>query len=251
MTGPGPSASPAPAHLPVLLDEVMEALEPVAGGTFIDGTFGSGGYSRALLERGAAQVIGIDRDPDALAAGAALTEAHPGRLSLVAGEFDALDLIAAEHANVPVDGVVLDIGVSSMQLDQAGRGFSFLREGPLDMRMSQSGPTAADLANRAREADLADILFHFGEERAARRIAKAIVVARADAPVSTTAALAGIVGGCLPRQRPGLGARAHDKAVRHHLRLSGGSGERAGPRTPGRAPASGHPHLPGAAHRGQ
>ncbi len=203
MSGRGPAQSTEPAHVPVLLDQVIRVLEPIAGGTFIDGTFGAGGYSRALLEHGAAQVIGIDRDPDALAAGAELATAHSGRLSLVEGEFAELDRIAAEHARAPVDGVVLDIGVSSMQLDRAGRGFSFLREGPLDMRMSQSGPSAADLANRAREADLADILFHFGEERAARRIARAIVVARADAPVATTGALAGLAAACLPPQRQG------------------------------------------------
>ncbi len=181
----------------------MAALEPIRGGTFIDGTFGAGGYSRALLARGAAQVIGVDRDPDALAAGTALAAANPGRLTLAEAEFAALDRVAAEHARAPVDGIVLDIGVSSMQLDEAGRGFSFLRDGPLDMRMSQSGPSAADLANRAQERDLADILFHFGEERAARRIARAIVVARAAEPVATTGSLAGIVEACLPRPRPG------------------------------------------------
>ncbi|HSF94947.1 MAG TPA: 16S rRNA (cytosine(1402)-N(4))-methyltransferase RsmH, partial [Thermohalobaculum sp.] len=203
MSGAGSSAPPAAPHIPVLLDEVMQALEPVAGGIFIDGTFGAGGYSKALLDRGAAQVIAIDRDPAALEAGRALAQASDGRLVLVEGVFADLDRIAQDHARGPVDGIVLDIGVSSMQLDEAGRGFSFLRDGPLDMRMAQSGPSAADLVNRASEGDLADILYHFGEERAARRIARAIVAARAEAPVTGTARLAEIVGHCLPRQKPG------------------------------------------------
>ena len=203
MGGAGTSAPPAAPHIPVLLDEVMQALEPVAGGIFIDGTFGAGGYSRALLDRGAAQVIAIDRDPQALAAGAALARDSGGRLVLVEGVFADLGRIAEVHAQGPVDGIVLDIGVSSMQIDEAGRGFSFLRDGPLDMRMGASGPSAADLVNRASEGDLADILYHFGEERAARRIARAIVAARAEAPLTSTGRLAEIVAGCLPRQKPG------------------------------------------------
>jgi 16S rRNA (cytosine1402-N4)-methyltransferase len=142
---------PAALHIPVLLEEVMEALAPIGGGVFIDGTFGAGGYSQALLERGAAQVIAIDRDPEALAAGADLAGASGGRLVLVSGVFAEMDQIAAVHAAGPVAGVVLDIGVSSMQIDQAGRGFSFMRDGPLDMRMAQDGPSASDLVNRAGE----------------------------------------------------------------------------------------------------
>ncbi len=199
----GESAPPAATHIPVLLDEVMEALAPIAGGIFIDGTFGAGGYTRALLERGAAQVIAIDRDRSALSAGAMLAEASGGRLVLVDGVFAQLDRIAEAHAAGPVTGVVLDIGVSSMQLDQAGRGFSILRDGPLDMRMAQTGPSAGDLVNRADERDLADIIYHFGEDRAARRIARTIVAARAGEPITRTGQLAGIVSGCLPRQRPG------------------------------------------------
>jgi 16S rRNA (cytosine1402-N4)-methyltransferase len=156
-----------------------------------------------LLERGAAQVIAIDRDPEALSAGAALVAASGGRLVLVDGVFAELDRIATAHAAGPVTGVVLDIGVSSMQLDQAGRGFSFLRDGPLDMRMAQTGPSACDLVNRADERGLADIIYHFGEDRAARRIARIIVAARADEPITRTGQLADIVAGCLPRQRPG------------------------------------------------
>lgn len=193
----------ASPHVPVLLEEVLEALEPIQGGVFVDATFGAGGYARALLERGAAQVIGIDRDPQALAAGRGLAAAHPGRLILVEGVFADLDGIARAHAPGPIDGVVLDVGVSSMQLDEAERGFSFQHEGPLDMRMSGSGPSAADVVNRAEERDLADILFHFGEERAARRIARTVVAARAREPITSTGRLAGIVSHCLPRPKPG------------------------------------------------
>jgi 16S rRNA (cytosine1402-N4)-methyltransferase len=203
MSGAGQKDSPAALHIPVLLNEVMQSLEPVRDGIFIDGTFGAGGYSRALLTRGAAKVIAIDRDPRALEAGAGLVESSAGRLVLVEGVFADLDKLAEAHAAGAVDGVVLDIGVSSMQIDEALRGFSFLRDGPLDMRMAQTGATAADIANRATEGDLADIIFYFGEERAARRIARAVVAARGDAPVTSTGQLSSIVSGCLPRQRAG------------------------------------------------
>lgn len=186
------------AHIPVLLAEVLAGLEPLAGGTFIDGTFGAGGYSRALLEAGAARVIGIDRDPAAIAGGAALAAASGGRLSLVESTFADLD-DAAEG----VDGVVLDIGVSSMQLDQAARGFSFRQDGPLDMRMSGAGPSAADLVNDMPEAALAALIKDYGEERAAKRIARAIVAAREAGEITRTGALAEIVAGCLPAPRPG------------------------------------------------
>jgi 16S rRNA (cytosine1402-N4)-methyltransferase len=199
----GETALPAAPHIPVLLDEVLEALSPIEGGIFIDGTFGAGGYTRAMLDHGAAQVIAIDRDPEALAEGEALVDASGGRLVLVGGVFAELDEIAAAHAAGPVDGVVLDIGVSSMQIDQAGRGFSFLRDGPLDMRMEQEGPSAGDLVNTADERGLADVIYHLGEDRAARRIARAIVAARAEAPLTRTGELADVVAGCLPRQRAG------------------------------------------------
>jgi len=194
---------PAAPHTPVLLNEVMRSLEPVKDGVFIDGTFGAGGYSKALLSRGATQVMAIDRDPEALAAGADLVASSGGRLVLVQGDFSELEEIAVTHTVGVADGVVLDIGVSSMQIDEALRGFSFLRDGPLDMRMAQTGVTAADLVNRATEADLADIIYHFGEERAARRIARAVVAARSEAPLTRTGDLASIVVGCLPRQRAG------------------------------------------------
>lgn len=193
----GPAGAAAP-HVPVLLSRILAAVAPVRG-VWIDGTFGAGGYARGLLEAGAERVIGIDRDPAALDLAAPLMVRYGDRLRLVQGNFAALDRLAGE----PAAGVVLDLGVSSMQLDQAERGFSFLRDGPLDMRMSQSGRSAADIVNTASEAELADILYQFGEERASRRIARAIVAARADAPIATTGALAGIVAGCLPRPKPG------------------------------------------------
>lgn len=201
--GPDPVAPATPAaegdarppHVPVLLAPLLRVVAPVAG-IWVDGTFGAGGYARGLLEAGAAQVIGIDRDPSALALAQPWAEALGARLRLVEGRFSDLDRLAGG----PVDGVVLDLGVSSMQLDQPGRGFSFLRDGPLDMRMEAQGPSAADLLNAAPEALIADVLHHYGEERAARRIARAIVARR---PLTRTAELAEIVSSCLPRPRPG------------------------------------------------
>jgi 16S rRNA (cytosine1402-N4)-methyltransferase len=194
MAAPDPAPG-NPAHVPVLLAPLLAACAPVRG-LWIDGTFGAGGYARGLLAAGADRVIGIDRDPAALAMAAAWAPAFGDRLRLVQGTFSSLDRLAGE----PADGVVLDLGVSSMQLDQAERGFSFLRDGPLDMRMAGQGVSAADLVNTAPEAQLADILHHFGEERAARRIARAIVAAR---PLGTTRALAEVVERCLPRPKPG------------------------------------------------
>ena len=190
-----PSDSP---HIPVLLGPLLEAVAPVEG-RWLDGTFGAGGYARGLLDAGADEVIGVDRDPAVFVMARAWSDAYGDRLKLVQGTFSQLD----EHAGGPLDGVVLDLGVSSMQLDQPERGFSFMTDGPLDMRMSQEGPTAADIVNEASEADLADILFHYGEERASRRIAKAIVNARAEAPITRTRQLAQIIEGCLPRPKPG------------------------------------------------
>jgi 16S rRNA (cytosine1402-N4)-methyltransferase len=189
---------PEAPHIPVLLRPLLAAVAPVAG-VWADGTFGAGGYARALLEAGAERVIGIDRDPMVFEMAAVWASGYGDRLRLVQGTFSELDELAGE----PLDGVVLDLGVSSMQLDRPERGFSFLRDGPLDMRMSQSGPSAADLVNDAGEAELADILFHYGEERAARRIARAIVAARGEARIETTQGLATIVERCLPRPKPG------------------------------------------------
>lgn len=185
-------------HIPVLLRPLLAAVAPVEG-DWLDGTFGAGGYARGLLEAGAARVIGVDRDPLALEMAASWAAAYGDRLRLVAGTFSELDV----HAGGLLDGVVLDLGVSSMQLDRAERGFSFQKDGPLDMRMSQDGESAADLVNGADEGVLADILYHYGEERASRRIAKAIVEARAVEPITRTLRLAEIVAKCLPRPKPG------------------------------------------------
>jgi 16S rRNA (cytosine1402-N4)-methyltransferase len=190
------SALPAAVpHIPVLIGPLVRAVAPVRG-TWLDGTFGAGGYARELLAAGADRVIGVDRDPLAFQLAADWAADYGPRLILREGRFSDLDRLAGE----PLDGVVLDLGVSSMQLDRAERGFSFQKDGPLDMRMGQAGPTAADLVNTASEGHLADILFHFGEEHAARRIARAIVAAR---PVSGTLDLAQIIARCLPRPKPG------------------------------------------------
>ncbi|MEM6440534.1 MAG: 16S rRNA (cytosine(1402)-N(4))-methyltransferase RsmH [Pseudomonadota bacterium] len=197
--------TPPPAHIPVLLAETVAALGPVEGGVFLDGTLGDGGYARALLDGAAARVIGIDRDPEALHRARDWRSAYGDRLALVQGRFGALDRHAAEAGagTEGLDGVVLDIGVSSMQLDQAERGFSFLRDGPLDMRMEQDGPSAAEVIAGASERTLSDVLFQYGEERAARRIAGAIVRARDEAPIETTGRLAEVIASALPKARPG------------------------------------------------
>ena len=183
------------SHIPVMLDEVLTHLAPVGGtlegGTYIDGTFGNGGYSRAILAAGG-QVIGVDRDPTAITKGAALVDEADGALSLVEGRFGELDDHARALGIEKVDGVVLDIGVSSMQLDQAERGFSFRHDGPLDMRMEMAGPSAADVVNTFKKSDLQRIIATLGEEKKAGYVAHAIVNARNEAPIKTTAALAAI-----------------------------------------------------------
>jgi 16S rRNA (cytosine1402-N4)-methyltransferase len=188
-------------HIPVLLAECLDALDVRAGKTYLDGTFGAGGHARAMLARGA-DVIGVDRDPSAIAAGAATVEAFGGRLRLVEGRFGGLDAIARGLGVERLGGVLLDIGVSSMQLDEANRGFSLRFDAPLDMRMEAAGPTAADILREADETALADIFFHYGEERAARRIARAIVADRAAAPWVSTLQLARMIARVAPA-RPG------------------------------------------------
>jgi len=190
--------APPPDHVPVLLRPLLAAIAPVSG-LWLDGTFGAGGYARGLLGAGADRVIGVDRDPMVFDMAQAWAGAFGNRLILIEGIFSELDSLAGE----PLDGVVLDLGVSSMQLDRPERGFSFQKDGPLDMRMGDSGPSAADLVNAAPEDELADVIFHYGEERAARRIARAIVKIRAEGAVETTRHLARIVEGCLPRPKPG------------------------------------------------
>ena len=172
-------------HLPVMLNEVLEMLSPRDGARYVDGTFGGGGYASAILEAADCQVLGIDRDPDAIARGQALVKRFGGRLTLVQGEFSRMDEFTRES-----DGIVLDLGVSSFQFDQPARGFSFREDGPLDMRMSLSGESAADVVNSADERTLTQIIARYGEEKNARRIARAIIAAR---PITGTAQLAALV----------------------------------------------------------
>ena len=177
-------------HLPVMLSEVLETLSPRAGERYIDGTFGGGGYTKAILQAADCRVIGIDRDPDAIARGKELAKEFGGRLTVVQGTFSEMD----ELVDGSSDGVVLDLGVSSFQFDEADRGFSFREDGPLDMRMSKSGMSAADFVNTADEAELTRVIRDLGEERFARKVARAIIAAR---PLSRTAELADVVAKAL------------------------------------------------------
>jgi len=190
-------------HRPVMLAEVLKMLAPRDGGVYVDGTFGAGGYARGLLEAAGCQVVGIDRDPAAIAGGEVLRARFPKRLHLIKGLYSEMETIVRGAGFAGADGVTLDLGVSSMQLDEAARGFSFLRDGPLDMRMSQSGPTAAELVNALNEAELARILAEYGEERRARAIARAIVRERAKRSLETTFDLVAVVESVLGRARPG------------------------------------------------
>lgn len=187
-------------HIPVLLSEVIEALSPRDGATYIDATFGAGGYTRAILEAADCILLAIDRDPDAIAAGDALTTQFSARLTLAQGAFSDMEALARAHGVEAADGITLDLGVSSMQLDKATRGFSFQHDGPLDMRMSRSGPSAADVVNSLAERDLAQVISVLGEEHRARAIAKAIVMARQKHPIENTNALAEIVARVLGRR---------------------------------------------------
>ena len=197
-------------HLPVMLAEVLATLAPRDGATYCDGTFGGGGYAAAILAAARCTLFAIDRDPEAIARGAALAARHPGRLHLVAGRFgDMVTLLAGHGAPAALDGVVLDFGVSSFQLDDPARGFSFRADGPLDMRMEKAGRSAADLVNSLSESELAEMLFELGEERHARRIARAIIAARRDAPITTTGRLADIIRAVTPRDPSGI-----DRATR-------------------------------------
>ena len=187
--------SPAASrHVSVLGREAVEMLAPRDGGIYVDATFGAGGYSRAILGTPGTRVIGIDRDRSAITGGFDLVDNSDGRLTLVEDRFSNLIEICTAQGIAAVDGVVMDVGVSSMQLDQGERGFSFRLGGPLDMRMGHDGPTAADVVAKASETDLANIIYIFGEERHSRGVARAIVAARKDAPITTTQGLADIVG---------------------------------------------------------
>lgn len=206
-------------HVPVLRAEAIEALAPERGGAFIDGTFGAGGYSATLLSDGAGLVLGIDRDPDAVAEAHAGIAASNSRLRVVHGRFSDLEILAADNDASPADGIAFDFGVSSMQLDRAERGFSFRHDGPLDMRMDQDGMSAADFVNEAEPRELARVILSLGEERRARRIVEAIVAARTEMRIERTSQLADIVEQALGGRR---GERTHPatktfQAIRMHV----------------------------------
>ena len=197
MTVKGVTQTLSASHIPVLISSLISTASPISG-TWIDGTFGAGGYTKYLLNAGADRVIGIDRDPSVFDMATDWKSEFGDRLKLVQDTFSNLDKTTEQ-----ADGVVLDIGVSSMQIDQAERGFSFQKDGPLDMRMSGTGSTAAHLINSASEEKIADILFYFGEERASRRIAKMIVERRNERPFERTLDLVSVIQKCLPRSKPG------------------------------------------------
>lgn len=204
MTGPIPTQDSDSPHVSVLLSEVLAALAPHDGGTYVDGTFGAGGYSLAVLNSAACTVYGIDRDPNAAAAGRALPQAQAGRLHLLEGRYGDMDQLLAECGVNRVDGIALDIGVSSMQIDQAERGFSFAKDGPLDMRMEQAGLSAADVVNTYDETELANIIYRLGEERLSRQVARAIVAARADKPFERTLELASVIAKVVRKSGDGI-----------------------------------------------
>ncbi len=186
-------------HIPVMLNEVVESLQPKSGAIYVDGTFGAGGYSRAILENADCTVYAIDRDPDAYNRAKKMAEEFTGRLIPIKGCFGSVKELLSSLDVKKVDGIVLDIGVSSVQIDSADRGFSFQADGPLDMRMSKQGMSAADVVNNLSEKELADIIYKYGEERASRRIAKRIVEERVKVPITTTLELAEIIHKVLPR----------------------------------------------------
>ena len=215
VTDLSPGLSRDPRHDPVLREEVIAALAIGPGERHVDATFGAGGYTRAMLAAGA-DVIACDRDPDAIAGGQALVEEAGGKLTLIHGRFGEIDRLLAERGIDAVDGITFDIGVSSMQLDQGERGFSFQKDGPLDMRMAQEGESAADWLNRADETEIADVLFHYGDERQSRRVARAIVAAR---PLTRTGELATVIRKAL-RHPPGAPKDPSTKsfqAIRIHI----------------------------------
>ncbi|NIY77379.1 16S rRNA (cytosine(1402)-N(4))-methyltransferase RsmH [Thalassospira sp. HF15] len=191
-------------HKPVLLREVLEALAPADGEIMVDGTFGAGGYSRAILDSANCELYGIDRDPTAVETGKKLEAEYEGRFHMVEGCFGDMGRLIPAAGAEQVDGIVLDIGVSSMQLDQAERGFSFREDGPLDMRMSMSGPTAADFVNTAEEEDIANVIYRYGEERASRKVAHKIIEMRAEEPFATTSQLARAVRSVVRKSKDGI-----------------------------------------------
>ena len=206
------------SHVPVLLREVIEALNLKDGGIYVDGTFGRGGYARAFLETRETHVYGIDRDPAAVKVGQKLALEFQPRFKMLQGPFGAMDILFAGEQIKSVDGIAFDLGVSSPQIDEAERGFSFQADGPLDMRMSQSGPSAADVVNEMDEGDLADIIFNFGEERHSRRVAKKILEARKEERITRTKQLAEIVRRAVPRSNDGIDPATRTfQALRIHV----------------------------------
>jgi len=212
-------SSPAADHVPVMLAEMLAAIAPCDGGAYVDATFGAGGYARAILDAASCRVWGVDRDARAVAAAAALAAASDGRLRMTCAPFGEMDRLLAEAGVDQVDGVAFDLGVSSMQIDDPERGFSFRYDGPLDMRMGpDAAKTAADVVNATGEAELARLIRTLGEERAARRIAGAIVAARAEAPITRTGRLADIIRGVLPRAADGIDPATRTfQALRMHV----------------------------------
>ncbi len=216
-TAPSPERSDS-SHAPVMLAEVTAALAPRDGGTYVDATFGGGGYTRAILRHAACTVWGIDRDPEAITLGEALVREFAGRLTLVQGRFGDMEGLLKPRGVAMVDGVAFDLGVSSLHLDRPERGFSFRLDAPLDMRMETSGPSAADLVNSATESELAEIVRSYGQERRARAVARAIVAARRRAPIRRTGELAGIVRSVVRRSRDGIDPATRTfQALRMHV----------------------------------
>ncbi len=196
--------TPPTSHTPVMLHEVLESLAPRDGAIYVDATFGAGGYSEALLEAADCTVWGIDRDPVVQSLGADLSRLFPGRLTVLNGRFGEMASLLAEVGIEKIDGIALDLGVSSLQLDDPARGFSFRADGPLDMRMASLGMTAADAVNKLAEKELADIIYRYGEERASRKIAKAIVDLRQKTPITRTAQLADLVRRVVSKSKDGI-----------------------------------------------
>ena len=215
-------------HIPVLLSEVIQTLSPQPGEVLLDGTFGGGGYAGAMLSAAPCIVWAMDRDAQAIARGAGLAMAHPGRLHLIEGRFGDMLALLAARGITRLDGVVLDLGVSSFQIDTPERGFSFRLDGPLDMRMGQTGPTAADLVNTLPEVELANLIWEFGEERFSRRVARSIVKVRAETPFATTLQLAEVIRRAVPRDPSGIhGATRSFQALRIRVNDELGEIERA------------------------
>jgi 16S rRNA (cytosine1402-N4)-methyltransferase len=202
---PARGGGDAGGHVPVMVEAVVAALAPSADALFVDATFGAGGYSRALLDGASCRVVAIDRDPEAVRRGREFAAGYPGRFAIVEGNFGDMERLTAGSGLLgPITGIVLDLGVSSLQLDVAERGFSFRFDGPLDMRMSGSGPSAADLVAALPESDLARLIRDFGEDRQARRIARTIAAARRQRPIRRTLELADLVRAAVPHSEPGL-----------------------------------------------